>query len=88
MKSSYDYIVVGAGATGSVIGGELSKTGADVRDDDGWGVPGWTFKDVLPMFKAQEDWEAGKNLTLLTETNVAKIVIEGDRAEMIIEDRR
>jgi choline dehydrogenase len=30
MKDSYDYIVIGAGASGSVIAGELSKTGADV----------------------------------------------------------
>jgi choline dehydrogenase len=132
-KDSYDYIVIGAGASGSVVAGELSKTGADVlvveagptdsaptisnpsiwfynvgsqldwsvpiaptpqlnnrkfnmalghvvgggssinalvwargmtRDYDGWernGATGWAFKDVLPMFKAQEDWEGGAN---------------------------
>jgi len=129
-EDSYDYIVVGAGASGSVIAGELSKTGADVlviesggadaaptignpsiwfynvggpldwslpispvpqlgnrkfnmalgrvlgggssinamvwsrgmeREYDAWGVPGWAFKDVLPTFKAQEDWEGGAN---------------------------
>jgi len=34
------------------------------RDYDSWvndGATGWAFKDVLPMFKAQEDWEGGAN---------------------------
>ena len=133
LEGAYDYIVVGAGASGSVVAGELSRTGASVlvvesggpdssptisnpsiwfynlgspmnwnlpiapvpqlnnrqfnmalgrvlgggssinalvwsrgmaRDYDGWemgGAKGWAFKDVLPMFKAQEDWEAGAN---------------------------
>jgi choline dehydrogenase len=30
LKGTYDYIVVGGGASGSIIAGELSKTGADV----------------------------------------------------------
>ena len=132
-KGSYDYIVVGAGASGSVLAAELSKTGAEVllvesggedssptihnpsiwfynvggpldwklpiaptaqlnnrnfnmalghvlgggssinamvwsrgmeRDYDGWernGAAGWGFKDVLPTFKSQEDWEGGAN---------------------------
>jgi choline dehydrogenase len=132
-KGTYDYIVVGGGASGSVIAGELSKTGAEVlvvesggaddaptisnpsiwfynvggaldwslpiapvpqlnnrkfnmalghvlggggsinamvwsrgtaRDYDSWechGAAGWGFKDVLPMFKSQEDWEGGAN---------------------------
>ncbi len=133
IKDTYDYIIVGAGASGSVVAGELSKTGAAVlviesgpddsaptisnpsiwfynmstplnyalpfkpapeinnrelrlalghvlgggssinamvwsrgmaRDYDAWaesGAKGWAFKDVLPMFKAQEDWEGGAN---------------------------
>src|ERR1700680_4925301 len=132
-KRAYDYIVIGTGASGAIIAGELSKTGADVlvvesggedvgptisnpsiwfynvggpldwalpivpvpqlnnrpfnmalgrvfgggssvnamvrtretaRDYDGWerqGAKGWAFNDVLPVFKAQEDWEGGAN---------------------------
>jgi choline dehydrogenase len=131
LKAAYDYIVVGAGASGCVVAGELSRTGADVllvesggtddgptisnpsiwfhnvgtaldwdlpiaplpqlngrrfnmalgrvvgggssinamdwsrgmdRDYDAWersGASGWGFKDVLPIFKSQEDWEGG-----------------------------
>ncbi len=133
LRGAYDYIVVGGGASGSIIAGELSKTGADVlvvesggadtgptisnpsiwfynvggpldwklpiapvpqlnnrkfnmalghvlgggssinamvwtrgmeHDYDTWernGAKGWAFKDVLPIFKAQEDWEGGAN---------------------------
>ncbi len=132
-KRAYDYIVIGSGASGSIIAGELAKTGAEVlvveaggedigtsvsnpsiwfynvggpfdwtlpivpvpqlnnrqfnmalgrvlgggssvnamvwtrgteRDYDSWerqGATGWAFKDVLPTFKAQEDWEGGAN---------------------------
>jgi len=34
------------------------------RDYDNWarnGATGWAFKDVLPMYKSQEDWEGGAN---------------------------
>ena len=133
LEGAYDYIVVGAGASGAIVAGELSKTGAKVlvvesggadtaptisnpsiwfynvgspldwklpiapvpqlnnrkfnmalghvlgggssinalvwsrglaRDYDSWersGAKGWGFKDVLPTYKAQEDWEGGAN---------------------------
>jgi choline dehydrogenase len=56
-------------ALGHVLGGG-SSINAMVwarglqRDFDGWaenGAKGWAFKDVLPIFKAQEDWEGGAN---------------------------
>ena len=133
IKRAYDYVVIGSGASGAIIAGELSKTGAEVlvleaggedagetitnpsiwfynvgspldwalpitpvpqlnnrrfnmalgrvvgggssvnamvwtrgtaRDYDSWerhGASGWSFKDVLPMYKAQEDWAGGEN---------------------------
>jgi choline dehydrogenase len=133
LRPSYDYVVVGAGAAGCVLAGELSASGAYVlliesggtdeaptvlnpsvwfynvggpldyslpivptaglnqrefkmalghvlgggssinamvwtrgmeRDFEGWvqaGAKGWAFKDVLPIYKAQEDWEGGAN---------------------------
>ncbi len=133
LQGHYDFIVVGAGAAGSVLGAELSASGAQVliiesggpddaptianpsvwfynvggpldynlpltpsprlnnrkfnmalghvlgggssinamvwnrgmqRDYNGWaknGAKGWAFADVLPIFKAQEDWEGGAN---------------------------
>src|SRR5580658_3066710 len=56
-------------ALGHVVGGG-SSINAMVwargmqRDYDGWaanGAKGWAFADVLPVFKEQEDWEAGAN---------------------------
>jgi choline dehydrogenase len=38
-KRAYDYIVIGSGASGSIIAGELSKTGADVLVVESGGDP-------------------------------------------------
>jgi choline dehydrogenase len=56
-------------ALGHVLGGGSSINGlvwgrGMQRDFDGWaqnGAAGWAFDDVLPVFKAQEDWEGGEN---------------------------
>jgi choline dehydrogenase len=56
-------------ALGHVLGGGSSInamvwTRGMQRDYDGWaenGAKGWAFADVLPVFKSQEDWEAGAN---------------------------
>src|SRR5258706_2121678 len=56
-------------ALGHVLGGGSSInamvwTRGMQRDYDGWarnGATGWAFADVLPVFKAQEDWEGGAN---------------------------
>src|SRR6185369_3057599 len=54
-------------ALGHVLGGGSSInamvwTRGMQRDYDGWaanGAKGWAFADVLPVFRAQEDWEGG-----------------------------
>jgi choline dehydrogenase len=56
-------------ALGHVVGGGSSInamvwTRGMQRDYDGWetnGAKGWAFADVLPIFKAQENWEGGAN---------------------------
>lgn len=56
-------------ALGHVLGGGSSINGlvwgrGMQRDFDGWakdGAAGWAFDDVLPVFKAHEDWEGGEN---------------------------
>ena len=56
-------------ALGHVLGGGSSInamvwTRGQERDFEGWaqaGAKGWAFKDVLPIYKAQEDWEGGAN---------------------------
>jgi choline dehydrogenase len=54
-------------ALGHVLGGGTSInamvwTRGRQRDYDGWaanGAKGWSFADVLPIYKRQEDWEGG-----------------------------
>jgi choline dehydrogenase len=54
-------------ALGHVLGGGTSInamvwTRGMPRDYDGWannGAKGWSFAEVLPMYKSQEDWEGG-----------------------------
>ncbi|QBR04128.1 GMC family oxidoreductase [Paraburkholderia pallida] len=57
-------------ARGKVVGGCSSINGMayarGMREDyDGWandfGVPGWSFRDVLPYFKRSEAWEGGES---------------------------
>src|ERR1700760_45781 len=45
---------------GSSINAMEWSRGMD-RDYDSWEQPGWAFKDVLPTYKAQEDWQGGAN---------------------------
>jgi len=49
---------------GKVLGGSSSINGlvhirGQREDYDGWGVPGWTFDDLLPYFKKSEDHYLG-----------------------------
>jgi choline dehydrogenase len=56
-------------ALGHVLGGGTSINAmvwarGMQKDYDGWaknGAKGWSFADVLPVFKKQEDWEGGAN---------------------------
>ncbi len=56
-------------ALGHVLGGGTSINAmvwvrGTQADYDGWaenGAKGWSFADVLPVFKSQEDWEGGAN---------------------------
>jgi choline dehydrogenase-like flavoprotein len=56
-------------ALGRILGGGSSVnamvwTRGMERDYDAWerhGATGWSFKDVLQTFKAQEDWKGGPN---------------------------
>ncbi|WP_436496196.1 GMC family oxidoreductase [Actinokineospora sp. HUAS TT18] len=49
---------------GKVLGGSSSVNGmifvrGNRRNYDDWGLPGWSFADVLPSFKRMEDWADG-----------------------------
>jgi choline dehydrogenase len=50
LKGAYDYIVVGGGASGSIIAGELSKTGADVLVVESGGA------DTGPTISNPSNW--------------------------------
>jgi choline dehydrogenase-like flavoprotein len=66
---SFDYIIVGAGSAGCVLGGSSTINGmAFARghhlDYDDWaaqGASGWSYADVLPYFRRSEHSWAGKN---------------------------
>ena len=49
---------------GRVLGGSSSINGlvyirGQPEDYDGWGIPGWTFRDLLPYFKKSENQARG-----------------------------
>ena len=49
---------------GKVLGGSSSINGlvyirGQPEDFDGWGIPGWTFRDLLPYFKKSENQARG-----------------------------
>jgi choline dehydrogenase len=51
---------------GKVLGGSSSINGlvyirGQPEDYDGWGIPGWTFRDLLPYFKKSENQARGAN---------------------------
>jgi choline dehydrogenase len=51
---------------GKVIGGSGSINGmifmrGHSREYDGWGIPGWSFAEILPFFKHLESNERGEN---------------------------
>ncbi len=51
---------------GRVLGGSSAINGmiymrGQRQDYDGWGLPGWRWRDVLPRFKKSEDYFAGEN---------------------------
>ncbi len=49
---------------GKVLGGSSSLNGmiyvrGHRSDYDGWGVPGWSYDEVLPLFRRSEDFDRG-----------------------------
>lgn len=55
------YLARGRGLGGSTCTNATLYTRGSAADYDGWGLPGWGAKDVLPWFRAAEDNTDGEH---------------------------